>query len=228
MLTVTSAQTTSYTGTMDTESRRSPLALTILGLLVAGPLHPYAMQRLIREWGKDQVINVGQRASLYRTIKRLHEAGLIAVRQTERDENYPERTVYGLTDEGRRKVQEWLIAMLATPRNEFPEFPAALSFLMLLTPHRVLTALEQRAALLHEQLAALEATLGGQDGPLPRLFLLETEYTRAVTAAELGWVDGVTADLRAKTLNWSEEELLELAKSFQDYQQAMADSSRAQ
>ena len=213
---------------MDTEARRSPLALTILGLLVAGPLHPYAMQRLIKEWGKDQVINVGQRASLYRTIKRLHEAGLIAVRQTERDENYPERTVYELTDEGRGKVQEWLIAMLATPRNEFPEFPAALSFLMLLTPERVLTALVQRAALLHEQLAALEATLGSRNDQLPRLFLLETEYTRAVTATELDWVDSVTAELRAKTLSWSEEELLELAESFQDYQQAMADSQRAQ
>ena len=72
----------------------------MLGLLEVGPLHPYGIQRLIKLWGKDQVVNVGQRANLYRVINRLHEAGLIAVRQTERDQQFPERTVYELTDAG--------------------------------------------------------------------------------------------------------------------------------
>src|ERR1700679_1350821 len=112
--------------------RPSPLGLAVLGLLCGGPLHPYRMQRLLKEWGKDQVINVGQRSSLYRTIGRLSESGLIAVRQTERAQLYPERTVYELTSEGRRFVLEWLPEMLAHPRNEFPTFPAALSFAMLL------------------------------------------------------------------------------------------------
>jgi len=180
-----------------------------------------------------------QRASLYRTIKRLYKAGLVAVRHTERDENYPERTVFELTDEGRRTLREWLLAMLGTPRNEFPEFPAALSFVMLLQPEEALPALsfvlllqpeealpalERRAASLRQSLDALEAALGGQYGPLPRLFLLETEYLRAVTTAELGWVEGIVADLRSGTLTWSEEELLALARSYQSYQQVMADT----
>ena len=206
---------------MDAPPRPTPLGLTVLGLLVAGPLHPYAMQRLIKDWGKDQVINVGQRAGLYRTIKRLHEAGLVAVLHTERDENYPERTVYELTEQGRHALHEWLEGMLAPPRAEFPEFPVALSLIMLLTPDEVLAALEQRAAALREQLGALEAALGGQYDPLPRLFLLETEYQRAVVAAELGWVDGVVAELRAGSLHWTEEQLLKLAQSFPGYGQAM-------
>lgn len=210
---------------MESDVRPSPLALTVLGLLMAGPLHPYAMQRLIKEWGKDQVINVGQRANLYRTIKRLHEAGLIAVLHTERDENYPERTVYELTDEGRSKAQEWLAAMLTTPRNEFPELPAALSFIMLLTPDRVVSALERRAALLSEHLGALEAELGGQPEAPPRLFLLETEYLRDVTAAELRWVAGVIEDLRTKALSWTERDL-ELAKAAAGYQRSMAPDHR--
>ena len=200
--------------------RATPLALTILGLLMAGPLHPYAMQRLIKEWGKDQVINVGQRANLYRTIRRLHEAGLIAVLHTERNENFPERTVYELTDAGRQRAQEWLAAMLASPRNEFPEFPAALSFIMLLAPERVVSQLEQRAASLDEHLKALEAELGAEEGP-HRLFLLETEYLRDVTAAELRWVYALIEDLRTKTLSWTERDL-ELAKAAAGYQQSMA------
>ncbi len=41
--------------------------------------------------GKDEVINVAQRASLYQTIARLEREGLIAGKVT-RDENRPERT----------------------------------------------------------------------------------------------------------------------------------------
>ncbi len=87
---------------MDETFRPSPLAVAVLSLLHAGPLHPYAMQRLIKLWGKDRVVNVGQRANLYKTIRRLEQAGLVAVLHTERDQRYPERTVYELTDEGRR------------------------------------------------------------------------------------------------------------------------------
>src|SRR4029078_5347526 len=79
--------------------RRSPLALAILGLLENGPMHPYGIQRLIKQWGKEQVVNVGQRTSLYLMIVRLEEAGLLTAGATEQDERYPERTVYHLTDE---------------------------------------------------------------------------------------------------------------------------------
>ncbi len=181
------------------------MGLAVLGLLAGGPLHPYRMQRLIKEWGKDQVVNVGQRANLYKTIKRLHDAGLVAVHQTERDQGYPERTVYELTQEGRQAMHAWLSEMVATPRNEYPQFPAALSFLMLLGPEEARIVLEQRANLLRENLAALDGELKHYSDTLPRVTILETEYQRAVTAAELRWVKGVVDDLRTGALEWSEE-----------------------
>src|SRR5215469_2210212 len=84
------AHSTSTLISMNATPRSSPLGLAVLSLLGMGPLHPYGIQRLIKLWGKDQVINVGQRANLYKTIKRLHQEGLIAVRQTERDQLFPE------------------------------------------------------------------------------------------------------------------------------------------
>jgi DNA-binding PadR family transcriptional regulator len=196
---------------VDPKFRPSPLALAVLSLLVIGPLHPYGMQRLIKLWGKDQVVNVGQRANLYKTIRRLREAGLISVRQTERDQLYPERTVYELTEDGRREMLQWLSDMLSAPRNEFPQFPAALSFAMLLVPAEALAVLERRAAVLRENLARLEHDLEAFSGTLPRVTLLDDEYLRAVTAAELAWVSGVIDDLRTGALTWSEEELAGLA-----------------
>jgi DNA-binding PadR family transcriptional regulator len=186
--------------------RPSPLALAVLGLLEVGPLHPYAIGRLLKLWGKDQVVNVGQRSNLYRTIKRLTETGLIAILQTERDQQFPERTVYEVTERGRRAAREWLTEILSAPRNEFPEFPAALSFAMLLEPDAARVVLQQRAAALRDNLNRFDADLGRYSADLPRVTLLETEYQRAAVAAELAWVDSITAELEAGTLTWSAED----------------------
>ncbi len=173
-------------------------------------MHPYRMQRLIKERGKDQVINVEQRASLYQTINQLLRAGLIAVRETARQEGFPERTVYELTDKGRHTALNWLRDMLSTPAQEFPEFPAAVSLLPLLTPEDVLHQLELRAARLTDQIASLDEEVQTYAVSLPRLFLLEAEYMRIVLEAELKWVGSVVADLRSGQLTWSEERLGEL------------------
>jgi len=197
---------------MDTPMRSSPLALTVLSLLSYKPLHPYGVQRLIKQWGKDQVVNVGQRTGLYRTIDRLLAAGLIAVRETGRDQQYPERTVYEITDEGRAAARAWLIEMLRTPKQEFPEFPAALSQLLLLEPAEMLAALDDRRDRLAASLRAMDATAATEAARgLPRITMLESEYLQAVTAAELAWLDGVVDDLRSGRLVWSVEQLMAFA-----------------
>jgi DNA-binding PadR family transcriptional regulator len=188
--------------------------LTVLFMLAEDPIHPYEMQRRMKRWGKEQVVNLAQRANLYKAIDRLRQAGLIAVRQTERDQRYPERTVYELTDEGRRVAHEWLIEMLAAPRNEFPRFPAALSFIMALRPDEALAVLEQRAAQVRQNLVALERSLTVGPGPRPpRVALLDGDYLRAAAAAELTWLNGVIDELRSGVLTWSEEELAAAARA---------------
>jgi DNA-binding PadR family transcriptional regulator len=187
--------------------------MTVLALLHYKPLHPYGVQRLIKQWGKDQVVNVGQRASLYRTIERLLAAGLIAVRETGRDQQYPERTVYELTDAGREIAREWLNEMLGVPKQEFPEFPMALSHLLMLTPPEILDALDRRVAALTGKLTGLDASLTAEaEHGLPRITMLESEYLRAVTAAELDWVRSVVDDLRSGRLSWSPEVLMAFAE----------------
>src|SRR6201993_3971562 len=150
------AQSTSGPPAAAATPRSSPLALTVLALLHYQPLHPYGIQRLIKQWGKDQVVNVEQRTSLYRTIERLLAAGLIAVRGTGRDPRYPERTVYEITDAGRQTARRWLEEMLAEPRQEYPEFPAALSHVLLLEPAELIEVLQCRAERLAATLAALD------------------------------------------------------------------------
>ena len=192
--------------------RSSPLALTILALLHYRPLHPYGIQRLIKQWGKDQVVNVGQRTSLYRTIERLLAAGLISVRETGRDQRYPERTVYEVTDTGRETMRAWLDEMLAEPKQEFPEFPAALSHTLMLQPAELADILARRLQRLTDSLTALDAGLADEaQFGLPRIASLESEYQRAMLVAEAAWVEGIVGELRDGSLDWSAEELLAFA-----------------
>jgi len=199
---------------MPTAPRSSPLALTVLALLHYQPLHPYGIQRLIKQWGKDQVVNVEQRTSLYRTIERLLAAGLIAVRETERDPRYPERTVYEITAAGRQTARRWLEVMLAEPRQEYPEFPAALSHVLMLEPAELADVLDRRAQRLASALAVFDASAAAEaEQGLPRIATLEAEYQRAVLEAEAGWVRSVIADLRSGKLTWSRQELLAFAEN---------------
>lgn len=186
------------------------MALAALAMLYEEPMHPYRMQQLIKERGKDEVINVSQRAGLYQTIRRLEREGLIASQGLSRDENRPERSVYELTPAGREIAVQWMREILSTPTSEFPEFPAAISFVMLLTPKDAMHQLERRAAALQVELKRID-TQFEKVTFIPRLFLLEMEYLRAAHATELKWVRSVIEDLRSGSLTWSKSWLKKMA-----------------
>jgi len=174
-------------------------------MLFEAPMHPYRMQQLIKERGKDEVANVRQRASIYQAIERLLRDGLIEVRETERDENWPERTVYQLTPSGRRILMDWMRDMLAAPAREFPEFPAALAFLPLLDAGDVAAQLEARAASLEQELGRLQDGIAATASFLQRVFVIEDEYRIAVLRTELDWVRSLAAEVRDGRLGWTEE-----------------------
>ena len=183
--------------------KRSPLGLLVLWYLVGEPMHAYRMQKLIEAQGKHRVVNVRSPASLYQTIKRLEHHGLIKIKETVRDSNLPDRTVYAVTDAGRQAAREWLHASVSETGGEYPEFLAAVSMLFALPPDEARGLLEKRAKLLAADLAEAEAELAANTN-LPRLFLLEEEYRRAVLQAEVAWVRAVCAEIRFGQLSWDE------------------------
>lgn len=186
---------------------RSPLWMVVLALVCEEPMHPYRMQTLIKERGKDEIANVAQRNSVYQTIAALSRAGLIVARGTSREKRRPERTIYAVTDEGRRTLQSWMRTVLSAPAREFPDFPAALSLVAGVAPDEVRALLEARVQALEVRLAALEKPIPN----LPRLFLLESEYMAAMVRAEIQWLRAVSDDLRSGALTWSEAWLRRIA-----------------
>jgi DNA-binding PadR family transcriptional regulator len=193
---------------------RSPLGLIVLWQLFEGPMHAYRIQKMFESQGKDRVVNLRSRASLYQAIERLERYELVEVYETRREAGYPDRIVYAITDTGREVAREWLREMLHNTEGEYPEFITALSILFGLPPDEAQAELELRAEKLQAALADTERSLADAPAALPRLFLLEEEYRKAMLEAELSWVRGVIDDLREGRLTWSEEWLRELADKF--------------
>jgi DNA-binding PadR family transcriptional regulator len=167
-------------------------------------MHPYEMQRLIREWHKDDFLDL-KRGSLYHAIERLRAAGLIEAVQTSREGRRPERTVYRITAPGEQEMTAWLRELLANPARSPTQFYAALSFLPALAPADALEQLDARAGLLEAEVAHLTSALQTMTARIGRLVLLEVEYARAARQAELAWVRSLTDDLRAGRLTWDPE-----------------------
>jgi DNA-binding PadR family transcriptional regulator len=191
---------------MTTTSYRSPWALTILSLLFERAMHPYEIRRLVRERGKDDLVDL-RPGSLYRTIERLERARIIEPVETTREGRFPERTVYRITEHGQEELMEWMRELLSTTANDFPQFLQAVSVLPILETDDARLALEKRVLRLEGEVASMATTMRQLDRVLPRLFQLESEYALALRRAELAWVRALVEDMRTGRLAWTHEQL---------------------
>lgn len=182
-------------------AQRDLVEVTALALLAQQSRHPYELHRMILDTHKDFI--TGLPRSLYHAVDRLEGHGLIDATETDRQGRRPERTVYRITGEGEAELATRLRTMLEHPAPDTTVMVAALSLVGCLPASDVERSLEARAASLEGDVAAADAALEGlQNGGLPRLLLLETEYARAIHAAELSWLRGLLADLRTGTIAW--------------------------
>jgi DNA-binding PadR family transcriptional regulator len=189
---------------------RSSLALIVLWELVEEPRHVYGIQKVLEEQGKDRVVNTRSRANLYQTLERLMRLELVEIHETVRQEGYPDRVVYAITDAGREAARVWLREMLRATGPEYPDFIAAVSILFALAPDDAREQLEVRLAARAAELAETKSQIAAYPD-LPRLFLLEEEYRQALLKAEVTWLRGVIADLNSGQLTWSEQWLRDFA-----------------
>lgn len=174
----------------------NPLALAVLTLLAEEPMHPYQMSTTLKERRKEHSIKLNF-GSLYSVVESLLRRGMIDVRGAHREGNRPERTIYGITDEGEETMRSWLGAMLSTPAKDFPEFEAALSLMPVLAPDEVASLLGERLERLRSEREALAHLLQrGRDAAMPRLFTIEHDYELAVLDVEERFVGQLLTELR--------------------------------
>lgn len=187
---------------------RTPLTLAVLNLLSERSMHPYEMKTLMRERGHDGVIKL-KGGSVYDTVERLQRLGFIDTVETSREGRRPERTVYAINEAGRDELKAWLRDMIARPVNDYPQFAAALAFVVgLQDREEVISELGRRAMALEAQIAADETMLRSMaKSAIPRIFGIELEYAQAMRRAEMEWVRRFIEELKDGDL-WPDVEAL--------------------
>ena len=171
-------------------------------------MHPYEMQRLLRERHWDEVL-ILKRGSLYHAIHRLLRAGLITSLGTARAGRRPEKTTYQIAPVGEEKLQKWLQEMIAVPVREPSLLMAAVNFMIHLTPADAMAQLEARGHRLEGEISAIEDVLRQVGAVVARCHLLESEYLLWMRKAERQWIHNLLADLRSGTLTWDLKKLFE-------------------
>ncbi|MEW1862567.1 PadR family transcriptional regulator [Streptomyces sp. NPDC088194] len=178
----------------------NPLALAVMVTLAERPMHPYEIARLLRQRGKENSIKINF-GSLYTVVQNLEKHGLVEVAGVQRDGNRPERTVYGLTDDGRIEMHDWLADLVAVPAQEYPLFETALSLMGALHPDEATDLLRDRLRALEVQAAGLRGVLDALDGELPRMFLIETDYQLHMVRAQIAWLRATYQEFADGTLD---------------------------
>src|SRR3974390_3282694 len=181
-------------------SRSNPLALAVLVSLYEKPMHPYEVAQTLRSRAKQESVRLNY-GSLYAVVDALERKGFIKATGTLREGKRPERTVYELTDDGSREMNEWMTELIGVPAKEYPAFMTGLSFIPSLPPDEALMALRARADALKVKLAGMRGSMkAARDAGLPRLFELEAEYEELQLVAELKFVNGLVHELDGGTM----------------------------
>ncbi len=182
----------------------NPLAFAILGSLAERPMHPYEISTLLKARGKDQSIKLNY-GSLYSVVTALEKNGFIEARQTIREGNRPERTVYQITDAGQQEFGDWLAELIGTPTREFHPLEAGLAYLPGLAPDRAAELLEQRLKAIDteiEQITAAHDHMASME--FPRIFWVESEFRLELLKAESTYIHHLAEEIRTDALNGSD------------------------
>jgi DNA-binding PadR family transcriptional regulator len=188
-------------------------SLTVLIFLRIRPMHPYELRSIIQITHKEDFLRLNP-GSLYNSIERLLEAGLIEVEETARAGRRPERTIYRITKQGCGEASQWLSELLENPAPDSTWFFAALSFLPALEPGEVRDKLLKRVRHLEAEIGGYEHVLTTVTPRVGRLNLIEVEYALALRRAELVWVKRIISELGSGKLKWDPETIRKQAACF--------------
>jgi len=179
--------------------------MAALALLNERPMHPYEMYQTLIQRAENRIVKV-RPGSLYHTVNKLEELGLVRVIGTDREGNRPERTTYEITEKGNLALAERIAAVIEEPEYEYPIFPVAISQAHNLPRATVIDLLKRRLQQLgarRDYIAESLKHLGRME--LPRKYWLDVDYLRAQYDSERAWLESVVKDIESGSLDWEEE-----------------------
>ncbi len=168
--------------------------LVILGLLRERPLYGYEIKHIIEDRMGDWT-NIAF-GSIYYALDKLEEDGLIEQVATEQQGSRPSRTVYAITEEGRKAFLQLLREVWQDVERHYYTFDIGLTYMEALPGEEVRQYLRRRIATLESILQHIEEHREEQLAleEVPRLAAAVFDHGLAHYRAELAW----TRDLLEK------------------------------
>jgi DNA-binding PadR family transcriptional regulator len=171
---------------MSTRPSLSLAEWTVLVVLSQRPAHGFAVSQLTAPGGELGRIWHIPRPIVYRAIGRLLEAGLITPEAVESGLG-PQRTIYGVTPQGRQAAEDWLDTPVAHVRDIRSQLLIKLALLD--------RAGGDPTDLLRRQRAELEPIVRAIEAEQPRCSGFDATllaWRKATAAAALGFLDALT------------------------------------
>ena len=175
----------------------SGVRLYVLGMLARrGPMHGHGIRREAQVERTELWTDV-KVGSLYAALARMAAEGSIEPLRTERAGNLPARTVYAITEEGRREWAALRAAALQEVRLRPDPVDLALAYSDDLGTEEVRAVFVARRAALQAELDAWQRVNKTATPYLRGAEPLCLEHQRLRLEAELAWHDTVIAELPA-------------------------------
>lgn len=138
------------------EGVRLSLRIFILGMLNNEDHHPYDIKKFIAKHTMDQV--PFSDGNLYYNFDSLEKKGLIVKKQVVQSDNRPDKTTYGITDEGREHLREEIYAAFAEAKSVQTLY-SSLPFLYLVDRNRLAGMVQEKLVKAREKINWLEGNL---------------------------------------------------------------------
>jgi len=165
-----------------------PLHQALLGFLMQGPAHGYALHDRAQE-DLGRIWYMGM-SNVYGTLRDLESEG--HVESTLDDESYPPRKVYSITLEGRETFLAWLHGPVPAMRDLRVEFLAKLYFFHTLQLDGLEDLLEVQREACRERLQELG---GRTHEPIDGFDRVVTDFRRRRIEACLEWLTAAAGEL---------------------------------
>ncbi|TVY03914.1 PadR family transcriptional regulator [Paenibacillus cremeus] len=176
------------------------MKLVILGLLMEADSHPYEMRHKMKDRAMLNYIKM-QEGSLYYAIDQLKKSGYVEVLETVKEGGRPDRTVYRITEAGRKLFQEMLIEQFASTSPVFHPMYAALVFAWNGDQEQIHKVLQKKLEEQRARVAVMERIYEEHLEIVPRcsLQVMKGQWEHAIV--ELRWLERLTEDAAHGRLN---------------------------
>ena len=175
------------------------MKLVILGLLLEGDKHPYEVQHIMKERQMDCYIKYAK-GSLYYAFEQLEKHGAIRVTTIVRDTNRPDKTIFHITDEGKRLFHTLLLKQFEAKIKYINQFIRH-SFAHFGDDQELIPILEKKKNDTVQYLHNMQTIYDCSKGKIPRAQLYILQSVIEHITVELQWLNTLLADAVAGRLS---------------------------